>query len=76
MTIRSNGDVVPCCYDLTSKLIMGNIMNDDPEEIWKNKSYKDLRDSIQKKKYKSICSNCAVVKPNKYLIQKNRSNFE
>lgn len=25
LTIRYNGDVIPCCYDLTSKLVMGNI---------------------------------------------------
>lgn len=24
MTIRSNGDIVPCCYDLTSQMVMGN----------------------------------------------------
>tara|TARA_B110000027_G_C16106539_1_gene295582 strand:- start:102 stop:1034 length:933 start_codon:yes stop_codon:yes gene_type:complete len=71
MTIRSNGDVVACCYDLTSKLVMGNIMTDDPLEIWNNSKYKDLRESIESKKFKSICSNCAVVKPNKYLIKKS-----
>ena len=70
MTIRSNGDIVACCYDLTSKLIMGNIFKDDPLETWKNFRYESLRKSIHEKKYKSICSNCVVVKPNKYLIKK------
>ena len=70
MTIRSNGDVVACCYDLTSKLVMGNIMKEDPFEIWNNDDYQLLRESIKTKKFKSICNNCAVVKPNKYLIQK------
>jgi len=46
MTIRSNGDVVACCYDLTSKLVMGNIMKEDPFEIWNNDDYQLLRESI------------------------------
>lgn len=70
MTIRSNGDVVACCYDLTSKLVMGNIMKEDPFEIWNNDDYQLLRESIKIKEYKSICANCAVVKPNKYLLKK------
>ena len=34
ITIRSNGDVVPCCYDLTSKLVMGNIRENSLAQIW------------------------------------------
>ena len=71
MTIRSNGDVVACCYDLTSKLVMGNILQEDPIKIWNNQEYHQLRESIKSKNFKSICANCAVVKPNKYLIKKN-----
>ena len=70
MTVRSNGDVVACCYDLTSKLVMGNVMKEDAFEIWNSDNYQLLRESIKSKDYKSICTNCAVVKPNKYLIKK------
>lgn len=29
LTIRYNGDVIPCCYDLTSKLVMcGKLFKD------------------------------------------------
>lgn len=67
ITIRSNGDIVPCCYDLTSQLVMGNIKDNSLENIWNNIKYLKLRESIHNKDYISICDNCSVVKPNKYL---------
>lgn len=72
VTIRSNGDIVPCCYDLTSKLKMGNILNNNLKEIFHNHMYKKLRSSIKKKRQISICKNCPVVKSPKYLIPKWR----
>lgn len=68
VTIRHDGNVVPCCYDLTSKLIMGNIYNSRLEDMWNNEKYQALRKSIRTKNYISICANCAVVKSPKYLI--------
>lgn len=73
LTIRFDGSVVPCCYDLTSQLVMGNIYNSSLEEIWSGESYNVLRTSISQKKYISICSNCNVVMPNRYLFYKNSS---
>ena len=70
MTIRADGTVVPCCYDLTSKLNMGNIMERSLTDIWENVKYNALRKSIESKKYYSICANCAVVRPPTYLIPK------
>lgn len=71
ITIRSDGNVVPCCYDLTSKLVMGNVYENDLLEIWNNVKYLELRKSIKTKQYMSICDNCAVVKNVKYLKFKN-----
>ena len=39
-----------------------------PEEIWNNSKYNKLRESINSKKYISICNNCNVVRPSIYLI--------
>ena len=72
LTIRSDGNVVPCCYDLTTKLKMGNIMNNGLDEIWNNSFYTNLRKSIESKKFISICKNCNVVRPSVYLIPKTR----
>lgn len=70
ITVRADGAVVPCCYDLTSKLVMGNIKDLPLADIWNGQKYKELRHSIKTRKYISICSGCAVVRPKKYLIPK------
>jgi radical SAM protein with 4Fe4S-binding SPASM domain len=70
MTIRSDGTVVPCCYDLTTQLKMGNVMNDSLKNIWNNSDYDKLRVSIKSKKYISICKNCNVVRSPVYLVPK------
>lgn len=70
LTIRADGSVIPCCYDLTSKLVMGNILDQALTDIWICRKYQILRRSIVSKKYISICANCAVVRPATYLIPK------
>ena len=70
ITVRSDGNVVPCCYDLTSRLKMGNILERGLEEIWSGDRYQKLRSSIDKGRFISICNKCAVVKPPVYLVPK------
>ena len=71
MTVRADGSVVPCCYDLTTKLNMGNVLTESLNEIWKDKKYLKLRESIKKKTFMSLCSKCNVVsKPPTYLLPK------
>lgn len=69
ITVRSNGDVVPCCYDLTSQMVMGNVMHDSLLNIFSNEKYENIRRSIAKKKYISACQNCNQVRPHVYLIK-------
>jgi len=71
ITIRSNGDVVACCYDLTSKLIMGNIKQDELKKIWNNEKYIKLRKSIDERNLFSICRKCSTVNKNNFLVLKN-----
>ncbi len=70
LTVRADGSVVPCCYDLTSKLVMGNILEESLTDIWNGPKYSVLRQSIKSKKYISICATCAVVRPPVYLVPK------
>ena len=37
------GDVVPCCYDLAGKEIMGNLAQKSLEEIWEGEKYRAFR---------------------------------
>ena len=73
MTIRADGSVVPCCFDLTSQLTMGNIQNNSLLDIWMNEKYNFLRVSIENKKLVSICKNCLVLTSSTYLIPKWRT---
>lgn len=58
-----NGDVVACCYDLTGKMVLGNIHNDSLETIWNNHAYQALRRSIDEMRFCDMCKNCTEVNP-------------
>ncbi len=70
ITIRWNGDVVPCCYDLTSACMLGNIHQHILPDIWNNAGYQELRRSIDTREFKPLCKNCNVVMPGVYLQMK------
>ena len=70
LTVRADGSVVPCCFDLTSKLVMGDILEESLTDIWNGQKYSMLRESIKLKQYISICNTCAIVRPKVYLIPK------
>lgn len=58
-----NGDVVPCCYDVDGKEIMGNIHNDNLEAIWNSPKYVEFRQRVDMgreppEKEPEICKNC------------------
>jgi radical SAM protein with 4Fe4S-binding SPASM domain len=67
LTVRWNGDVVPCCYDLTSRLVLGNVCEQKLEEIWEGENYRSLREEIQNRQFNPLCGNCNVVRQNAYL---------
>lgn len=58
-----NGDVVPCCYDVDGKEVMGNVLNESLESIWNCHQYVEFRKRVDKGgKYPDrepeICKNC------------------
>jgi radical SAM protein with 4Fe4S-binding SPASM domain len=70
MSIRWNGDVVPCCYDITSAYIIGNIVQHSLSEIWNNQRYRALRKTINQRKFIPMCNSCNVVKPQLHVVKK------
>lgn len=61
--VRSNGDVVFCCYDLTGASMIGNILDRDLLDIWKSEAYQDIRHhmlSFQVNCLPDICRKCTV----------------
>jgi radical SAM protein with 4Fe4S-binding SPASM domain len=41
-----NGDVVPCCYDIAGKAIVGNLGRQSLTEVWNSAAYVELRGRI------------------------------
>jgi len=72
MTVRADGTVVPCCYDLTTRMPMGNVIETTLAKIWNGEEYQSLRRSITGRDYKSICNSCGVVRPQIFLMPKWR----
>ncbi|KKM25349.1 hypothetical protein LCGC14_1595890 [marine sediment metagenome] len=58
ITIRWNGDVVPCCYDIMSEYVIGNIHENSLEEIWNNERYNNIRKGIETGHPVEICGGC------------------
>ena len=62
-TIRWNGDVVPCCYDLVNMMVMGNVLKERIEDIWSNSKFVKLRKDINEFNPPNLCKNCNVLYP-------------
>ncbi len=62
-TILSNGEVVPCCYDLAGKVVFGNIFETPWAEIWDSPQYRSFRDNFRDRNYHDLCRKCAHVRP-------------
>jgi radical SAM protein with 4Fe4S-binding SPASM domain len=73
ITVRHNGDVVPCCYDITSSLILGNIHESDIRTIWNNSFYWGLRRSIEDGNLLPLCKDCHVLTPPNHLLRRNKT---
>ena len=61
MSVKANGDVVMCCYDLLGEEVMGNIYNSDLLSIWRSDRYRQLRKDVLAKNREAlpgICQRC------------------
>lgn len=56
--ITTEGFVLPCCYDKSGSLPMGNINEHSLNEIWTSPAYMKLRREMISKNYPPICDNC------------------
>ena len=70
-TIRANGDVVACCYDLTTEMLMGNVLEQSLEEIWHGKKYIGLRKAIASFNPPKLCRGCEVLYPQAVMTRKD-----
>ncbi len=70
VTIRANGDVVVCCYDLTSLNVMGNVRLTPLPDILSSEKFTKFREDFSQGVFSTPCSTCAVVTGPKYLGKK------
>lgn len=72
-----NGDVVPCCYDLAGKEIMGNLAQNSLQEIWEGEKYRTFRGradhaALRPQDEPALCKSCLKWgdgKGNKKVVQ-------
>ncbi len=75
LQIKANGDVVPCCYDFNSKLLLGNVNDNKLSDILKSSNYKKMEKNIHSKRIVySRCRKCLGDKKYCNLI-KNQYRF-
>jgi radical SAM protein with 4Fe4S-binding SPASM domain len=72
VSVRWNGDVVSCCYDLTSRYVLGNILQESLDDIWNGKKYLGLRRSIDTRRFVPLCANCSKVQTPRFLALRGR----
>jgi len=59
--VRANGDVVPCCNDIKSGLVLGNVGQQTLGEIWNGDSYHALRRAMIGGRFDrlpAVCRDC------------------
>jgi radical SAM protein with 4Fe4S-binding SPASM domain len=71
--IASNGDVVSCCRDLEHKTVLGNLFEQDFEEIWNGERYQALRrDLIEgRPESQAACAGCDMPHDNSKFSMAN-----
>lgn len=73
LNIRADGQVVACCYDLTSISNLGNVMTTSIEDIWNGEAARSFRRNFAAKNYPGLCQNCIVVTGDKFLVPKKNN---
>jgi len=58
--IANNGDVVACCRDLEHKTVLGNLLEQEFDEIWNGEKYRELRAALVEKRPDdaAACAGC------------------
>lgn len=64
----SNGDIVPCCFDMEADHVFGNTAEHTFTEIWNNKKYTQFREKIKTDRNQLLlCKSCSLENISFYL---------
>lgn len=71
--INSDGSVVPCCYDVDSSHVMGNVFEQSLADIWAGEKYMELRRRVRNnKKSVPMCNMCLAGRSDLYVRRAGR----
>ncbi len=56
--VNTQGQCTPCCYATGGDLVLGDLRNQDFDEIWNGANAVDLRRSMATWDYPALCSTC------------------
>ncbi len=57
--INWDGSVVPCCFDKDGDFVMGNILQESLEHIWRGRRYRAFRNAVLRNRAGiAMCRNC------------------
>ena len=76
LNIRADGQVVACCYDLTSISELGNIKDQTLEEIWNGEAAREFRLQFEAGNYPDLCKECVVVTGDRFLVRKEPGSVQ
>lgn len=63
IAVLSNGDVVPCCLDGAGSIKLGNLFDENLEDIIKSERYQMMLDGFKNnKKIEALCQRCDFIK--------------
>ena len=63
----SDGTIVPCCLDSEGIINLGNIYNDDLEEVFNTNIVKEMKDGFKKNyKCQELCRHCSFLEAKHY----------
>jgi radical SAM protein with 4Fe4S-binding SPASM domain len=46
LAVRANGDIILCCYDISGRHVMGNVMQDDLLQLYQSERYVEVRKAM------------------------------
>ena len=56
--ITTDGDVLPCCFDIFGEHVLGNVTNQRFLDIWNSGKYIDFRRNWAMQRKLPMCANC------------------
>jgi len=66
-SIKADGTIVPCCYDFSKRIPLGNLHKQTLSEIWEGRAYTRLRESFINNDRHEMCKECPYKSPMKMM---------